>query len=240
MGNEGVAQALGFVAELKDKIHVASEVEIDGRKYSRGSLQPIYEPSVPKIELHTLTGLADYCAANVDGLDLDKCMIHVVGPVEVRLLTAAFGPFKQRTTVVKSEPILPAFPFGRFISNEEFIIGVNAAFVDSADKDDVLKAVAAIKINAGGAVEDNGTSQTVTVEAGARLMGKKDIKPRVHLHPYSTFQDIEQPRREFILRLNSEGQPGLFVADGEAWRNKAMADIKKWLGEKMPSMQIIA
>jgi len=112
---------------------------------------------------------------------------------------------------------------------------------DAVSFDDVWEEALRLKAdNAGGTVEDNGTSQTVTVEAGARLMGKKDIKPRVHLHPYSTFQDIEQPRREFILRLNSEGQPGLFVADGEAWRNKAMADIKKWLGEKMPSMQIIA
>jgi len=238
--DNGIAQAMEFVAGLKDKIHAASEVEIDGRMYSRGTLSPIFEPSAPKIELHTLTGFVDYCAANVDGLDLGSCMVHVVSPTEVALCTAAFGPFKQRQLAVYSSAILPKFSFGQFMPSEDFIIGLNAMFEEGGDRDALLSDVAAIKIDAGAGVKDDGTSQTVTVEAGARLVTERKTKPRVTLHPFCTFQEIAQPARQFLFRLSKDGQPGLFVADGEVWRLAAMDGIKEYLAERLPGMHVIS
>lgn len=238
--DNGIAQALEFVAGLKDKLHAASEVEIDGRQYSRGELKPVKAPEVPRITLTTLTGIVDYCAANVDGLDLTKCMIHVVSPTRVELITEAAGPFKQRTTINVAEPLLPSFHFGSFMSSEDFIIGLNSTFTDEGDRDALLMDVASIKVEAGAGVKDDGTSQTVTVEAGARLLTERKTKRCVTLHPFCTFHEVEQPARQFLFRLSKEGQPGIFVADGEAWRNKAMADIKGWLKDQLQDMHIIA
>lgn len=240
MDNEGLAQAMEFVVGLNDDVHARSEVEIEGRTYSRGTLTPVMEPSVPRVDLHTLSGVVDYCNANVDGLDLATCLIHVADPVKVFLLTNAFGKFKQRAKVIESTPILPSFQFGRFMSSEDFIIGLNAMFVPGGDRDLLLQDVAKIKVEVGSGVEDDGTSQTVSVQAGARLMSKQLLKPRVTLHPYCTFQEVEQPEREFIFRLSGDGQPGLFVADGECWRNRAMDSIKAYLGTQLPNMNIIA
>lgn len=237
---DNVAEALRFVSELKDQNHAASEVVIDGRQYSRGSLAQVKAPEAPRLDVHTLTGLVDYLKANVDGHDPKTLLVHVVSPTSVVLRSAVFGAFKQREVIAAAEPIIPKFEFGRFMSSEDFIIGLNAMFTAQGDRDALLSDVAAIKIEAGGGVTDDGTSQTVTVEAGARLVSKRQTKPRVTLHPFCTFQEIEQPAREFLFRLSTEGKPGLYVADGEAWRNKAMADIKAWLAKLLPDMHVIA
>lgn len=237
---DNVAEALKFVSELKDQNHAASEVVVDGRQYSRGSLSPVKAPEAPRLDVHTLTGLVDYLKANVDGHDPKTLLVHVVSPTSVVLRSAVFGSFKQRETIAVAEPIIPKFEFGRFMPSEDFIIGLNAMFTAQGDRDALLTDVAAIKIEAGGGVTDDGTSQTVTVEAGARLVSKRQTKPRVTLHPFCTFQEIEQPAREFLFRLSAEGKPGLYVADGEAWRNKAMADIKAWMAERLPDMHVIA
>lgn len=237
---DNLAEALKFVADLKDQNFSRSEIEISGRMYRRGSLDPIEEPEAPRLELHTLTGLVDYLGANVDELKLETLLVQVTSPVSVVLRSAVFGQFKQRAAIAVTEPILPKFQFGTFMSSEDFIIGLNAMFTDAGDRDALLADVAAIKIDAGGGVKDDGTSQTVTVEAGARLVSERKTKPRVTLHPFCTFQEIDQPARQFLFRLSKEGQPGLFVADGEAWRNKAMLDIKAWLSERLKDMHIIA
>lgn len=237
---DNIAEGLKFVAELKDQIHGRSEVEIDGRQYSRGSLSPVKAPEVPGLGLHTLTGLVGYIKANVDAHDMGKALVHVDTPTHVMLLGPVFGQFKQREVIATAEPFLPTFKFGQFMPSEDFIIGLNAMFTEAGDRDALLADVAAIKIEAGGGIKDDGTSQTVTVEAGARLVSERKTKPRVTLHPFCTFQEIEQPARQFLFRLSKEGQPGLFVADGEAWRNKAMDAIQEWLTERLPDMNVIA
>ena len=237
---DNVAEALQYVATLKDQINERCVKEIDGRKYVFGKPSPVMNPEAPRLGLHTLTGLVGYIKANVDGLKPETLLVHVDTPTCVTLLSAVFGPFKQREVLVCAEPILPAFRFDRFMPSEDFIIGLNAMFTEAGDRDALLADVAAIKIEAGGAIKDDGTSQTVSVEAGARLLSQRKTKPRVTLHPYCTFQEIEQPARQFLFRLDKEGQPGLFVADGEAWRNKAMDAIQEWLTDCLPDMHIIA
>lgn len=234
------AEALQYVATLKDQINDRCVKEIDGRKYTFATPYPVKDPEVPRLGLHTLTGLVNYIKANVDKHDMTKTLVHVDTPTHVMLLGPVFGQFKQRETIATAEPILPRFEFGQFISSENFIIGLNAMFTEAGDRDALLADVAAIKIEAGGGIKDDGTSQTVTVEAGARLVSERKTKPRVTLHPFCTFQEIEQPARQFLFRLSKEGSPGLFVADGEAWRNKAMDAIKEWLAERLPDMHIIA
>jgi len=238
--DNGIADALEYVGGLKDKLHAASEVEIDGRQYSRGELRPVKQPEIPFIKLCTLTGIVGYCTANVDGLDLSKCLVHVASPTRVELITDATGPFAQRTTVNHAEPLIPSFPFGRFMGAEEFVISVNAMFLENEDRTEVLKSVASIVVSEGNTIKDDGVSQEVSVQAGARMVGTKTLKPRVKLIPYSTFHEVAQPEREFILRLDKNGNPGLFVADGEAWRNVAMESVRAWLSEKLPEMNVIS
>jgi hypothetical protein len=93
---------------------------------------------------------------------------------------------------------------------------------------------------------DDGVSQTVSVKSGVHLKGDVNVKSRVNLKPFRTFNEIDQPESLFLFRVHqkSEGfmpEPGLFAADGNAWRLKAMKDIKTYLFEHLTrSVSILA
>ena len=45
------------------------------------------------------------------------------------------------------------------------------------------------------------------------------------LRPYRTFKEIDQPESQFLLRLNENGNIGLFEADGGMWKLEAKKSI---------------
>ena len=55
------------------------------------------------------------------------------------------------------------------------------------------------------------------------------------LKPYRTFTEVEQPESDFIFRMKDMGSVccALFEADGGAWRNVAMHNIKAYLQEQL-------
>ena len=79
------------------------------------------------------------------------------------------------------------------------------------------------------ASNDNGVSQTVEARQGISLKATVQIKPRVPLRPFRTFQEVEQPESEFLLRLNEAGDVGLFEADGGMWKLRARETVKAFL-----------
>lgn len=59
------------------------------------------------------------------------------------------------------------------------------------------------------------------------------IKPRVALRPFRTFLEVEQPESEFLLRLDDDGNVGLFEADGGMWQQTAKASIAAYFEDKL-------
>ena len=68
-------------------------------------------------------------------------------------------------------------------------------------------------------------SQSVEARQVVSLKQMVSVKPRVALRPYRTFLEVEQPESEFLLRLDGEGNVGLFEADGGMWRMDAKKSI---------------
>lgn len=62
------------------------------------------------------------------------------------------------------------------------------------------------------------------------------MKPRVPLRPYRTFQEVEQPESEFLLRLDEEGNIGLFEADGGMWKLTARQTVKAFLEKELSGL----
>lgn len=83
---------------------------------------------------------------------------------------------------------------------------------------------------------DNGISQTVEARQGVALKTTVQIKPRVPLRPFRTFQEVEQPESEFLIRLDEEGNIGLFEADGGMWKLTARQTVKAFLEEKLADL----
>jgi len=230
----GLAAALRYTAGQQQLIDFHKQTEIDGRPYyfdNEGDLTPIYNPAPRILEVTTLTGLLDYIASNPDSLDMSKMTIHVEGYNSVALVGPIGGPFLERTSYIVAKAIKETrqcSPIDRNIDAEDFILWVSANVVPDDERDALLKAVAAIQVDAGAVLTDDGVSQTVTTAAGARLVDRATLKSRVMIRPYSTFMEITQPAREFVLRLDKSGRPGLFSADGDKWKLDAIQAIREW------------
>lgn len=240
MDNHGIAEALKYVANQADKLRDLELVEVGVRQYTFRDLKPVLDPQPDPISMTTLTGLVDYCKANVDCLDLDSCLIQVDSPTQVSLRSPLTGAFHQRDVYAVAKHEGTTFAFDEFREHEAFMIGLNSLFVTTPERDELAADVAAVRIEGGSEITDDGISQTVAVQAGARLVNRKQLPPRITLRPYCTFMEIEQPAREFLFRLSKSGSPGLFVADGNLWMARVVADIKAYLAAALPEMKIIA
>ncbi|GET15220.1 hypothetical protein SN4111_14820 [Ligilactobacillus agilis] len=55
----------------------------------------------------------------------------------------------------------------------------------------------------------------------------------VLLAPYRTFIEVKQPENKFIFRMKDGPRGAIFEADGGAWRNQAILNIKTFLEEQL-------
>lgn len=188
-------------------------------------------PMADNISMSTLTSLVDYIRAHIDEMS-EKMIIHVVSPEEVRLFSQ-LNENRDREYLVAVKAQVPEFRYEKFIEHEEFCINVQAKFLNDPETDKALLLQFAGTVENGTLAEygDDGVTQKVTVRSG--IASKKDdlVPNPVKLRPYRTFIEVEQPVSEFIFRMK-ELQTiccALFEADGGAWKNTAMKNIKDYL-----------
>lgn len=113
---------------------------------------------------------------------------------------------------------------------------VRTSLCITEDRDYLLALLSRIDVNQGVSSVDNGISQEVSVKTGAVLKEQQTVQPIVHLQPYRTFLEVEQPASDFLLRLDKEGHPALYEADGGAWKLEAKRNIAAYLGEKLADL----
>jgi hypothetical protein len=208
-------------------------------------------PVATALELGTLTGLLDYVRANVDGLDLGRALVHVVSPESVVLCsflegeTTAFRRqvFCHVTTALVGPPPLP---FGRYVEAETFVVALQAGFVPTPDRENMLELIASIRESSVRDTLDTGVAQEVKTAKGVALLGRTAVPARVILQPWRTFREVEQPSSEFVLRLqgNPEGPKphcALFEAQGGQWKLEAVQRIAAYLRERLqPAVPVVA
>ena len=79
-------------------------------------------------------------------------------------------------------------------------------------------------------------TQTVTARQGIALNEKVAIKPRVSLQPFRTFLEVGQPESEFLLRINEQGNIGLFEADGGVWKLEAKRNVAAYFERELADL----
>lgn len=221
-------------------------VEIEGRKYSTGKLNEVFEPQQKALEVTALTSLKDYIESKVDEIDKSKILLHVKSPTEVCIISGVFGEFKQRTLLMQAKAsTLPDIKFNTYLHSEPFNIQTQACFVDSFDRAKVLAFSGNAQHVISSGVSDDGVTQAVSVAAGVASKASKALPNPVTLQPFRTFLEVKQPASAFIFRASGgeEGKAimfGLWEADGGAWRMIAMQNIKNWLAKNIPGVGIIA
>lgn len=219
--------------------------EIEGVTYSSKSLVTVKPPEIEEsLRFSKLSALIDYIGDKVDG-ELGKMFLHVESIHRVSLcgpLNKKYGS-REVFAVASCEHMVSSFPFGRYLGHEDFVVGVMTGFELSEETTKLLATVSNISAEKVRTSEDDGFSQTVQKKDGVHLKKEVEIKNPIHLRPYRTFFEAQQPESPFILRLRSarDGYPpelSLFEAQSGRWQIDAINNIGTALLEMMEHSKI--
>lgn len=217
-------------------------VQTDLGVYSKTHLIRMEQPVADTLKVTTLTGLIDYIKSNIDKVE-EELLIQVKSNEEVNLYSP-LNADRNRELFLRAEAILPSnIRYDRFLDTEQFNIMLQSSFVDKGSRAALLTYTALTQDEAVKTVGDNGVSQQVTVKTGVATLEQAIVPNPVKLAPYRTFPEVEQPLSKFIFRMQEGPKAALFEADGGAWRNEAIKNIKEYLAkelEEFKNVKIIA
>lgn len=188
---------------------------------------------VAKRELHlnTLTGLINYIKSNLDTKH-NHYYLHIDNPKEVHLRGVLLSD-GSRETLATTSPCLSGFSFDHFHDSETLIIALQSRFVKTQDREILLQVLGnAVEENVKN-VGDDGVSQSINIRQGVASKAEVKVPNPVTLAPYRTFVEVSQPESKFIFRMKEGPRAAIFEADGGAWRNEAIQNIKMYLQEKL-------
>lgn len=218
-----------YLVSLKDnKIYT-----INGETYSDRELVriPPHVPHPGRICVTGLDSIVKLVRSELDVLDNLPLFIRVDDARTVSVFST-FDTEMERDSLYKAECDVPGFRDG-FREPEKAIIELRSKFAPGEGVDYLLNLLSRINKENGVTTRDNGVSQEVEARQGISLKTMVQVKPRVKLRPYRTFLEVEQPESEFILRLDEEGNVGLFEADGGMWTMEAKGRISAYFEEKL-------
>ena len=229
-------EALEYLVELGIKEDPI--VDLPQGTFTKERLTRVTEPKAETLIVSTLTGLVDYIKSNIDTLP-ENLLIQVKSHKEVALYSP-LNVDRDREEYIRVEAILPNnVVYDRFLSTEQFNIMLQSSFVDVGTKSTLLKYTGLVQDEAVKTTGDDGVSQQVTVKTGVASVGQAIVPNPVELAPYRTFPEVEQPISKFIFRMQEGPKAAIFEADGGAWINKAILNIKGYLQEQLKELENI-
>ena len=234
--------ALQYIAGLKK----AEVIEINGENYTDKEVYRVDRVlRAAPIKMHTLTGLLDYLKAGIDSV-ADRMIVQVVSPEMVCVLSK-LDTDRKREELLRIEADIPDFNYGQYMDQESFIIALQANFLDSGDRSLLLRFAGTVKDESIAEYGDNGVTQKATVKTGISTVSDAIVPNPVSLSPFRTFVEVVQPESSFIFRMRQREGRGvecaIFEADGGAWKNAAMENVKGYLQaelEDFPQYTVIS
>ena len=205
-------------------------IEVDGKVYSLKELHEVKpkRPTLQVLESRSLRGFVDYVKHMITICHPETKPLPVIIQITENGVRAKTGLINEleRDTIAEASPSSVYVNYGRYNSLEETIIALQTKFVRTEVVDRLLETLKCMVIDNTVSVEDDGVSQRVTVANGAGIRSEIKLSPIVRLKPYTTFRELEQPDRLFLLRVNKSGDIALFEADGDCYK-QAIIDITR-------------
>jgi hypothetical protein len=211
----------------------------EGNQYvvEQGKLRPLIKDPPEVVGIGSLKGIQDFIEADA-AIQADMLGVHIVSYCCVTVLGKLQpGNHNDRWTYLKSVAAPTPFPFGKYLPVNEFIINLQACFVQSDETAKILKIVGTIRDETIKTLNDDGVTQVVNVKSGIDRTAEANLPNPVRLQPYRTFPEIYQPSSPFVFRMQSgSGLPtcGLFEADGGFWKIQAIDSIYAYLKGILP------
>lgn len=170
---------------------------------------------------------------SVSGLDsIVKLVRNELDMFENLPVFTTYDDMMCRDSLYTAKCDVPGFRDG-FREYEQAIIELRSKFSPGPGVDYLLDLLSRMSKDSGVTTRDNGVSQEVEARQGVSLKALVQVKPRVALRPFRTFLEVEQPVSEFLLRLDDDGNVGLFEADGGMWQQTAKASIAAYFEDKL-------
>lgn len=237
MENSFLKDAIDRIAELAKPYTLSTN---DGHRYSNVDLYEVKpEVELPaRYSVDTLEALVKLI--RTEGIDQSpRLYVRVDSARRVMVDTTythkEYAEF-SRLPLYEAASDVPSISVNQSISQEKAIVELQSLYAVTDDRDYLLSMLSRIDVNQGVSSVDNGISQEVSVKTGAVLKEQQTVQPIVHLQPYRTFLEVEQPASDFLLRLDKEGHPALYEADGGAWKLEAKRNIAAYLGEQLADL----
>lgn len=223
---------MSILADFVDKIISLKDptvIDYAGGKWSNQRFERIV-PHVSRPDTYGVSGLdsiVKLIRKEIDDVG-GFLFVRVEDPKTVSVSTTFTPEEMSRYTVYVAHADVPGFRQG-FREREKAIIELRSLFVPGAEVQYLLDLLSRMSMEKGATTTDNGVTQEVEVKTGVALKKKTEIRPRVALTPFRTFLEVEQPESEYLLRVNEDGEIGLFEADGGVWKLEAKRNVKAYM-----------
>lgn len=237
MENSFLRDAIDRIAELAKPYTLSTN---DGHRYSNVDLHEV-KPEVELPERYSVDTLeALVKLIRTEGIDHSpRLYVRVDSARRVMVDTTythkEYAEF-SRLPLYEAVSDVPGITTNQSMTQEQAVVELQSLYAVTDDRDYLLALLSCIDVNQGVSSVDNGVSQEVSVRTGAVLKEQQTVQPIVHLQPYRTFLEVEQPASDFLLRLDKEGRPALYEADGGAWKLEAKRNIAAYLGEQLADL----
>jgi len=228
----------GILAEFVEKIISLKDpqvIDCGDSKYSNQTFERI-EPHVDRPNRYDVTGLDSIIQLVRKEIDAvgGFVFVRVAGPDKV-FVSTSYLPDMSRNCLYSATADVPGYREG-WRDQEKAVIELRSLFVPGDGTKYLLDLLSKMSKDSGVTTKDNGVTQTVEAKTGVSLKENVNVNPRVKLQPFRTFLEVAQPESEYLLRINDDGQIGLFEADGGVWKLEAKSNIKAYLDDKLSDL----
>ena len=199
-----------------------------GYAYSDKHLYVLPEPHVNTLTFHTLDGLVNSLLEEYTDFN-GPLLIDVKDEETVAVYSSISHDDRQREIPYEVRAEIVEIPFNRKLDYETMMITLKSKFVETPELLELVKLLGTITEENSATASDDGFTQTVVVRKGIMLHENKAVNPIRKLKPFRTFNEVEQPESEFLLRLSEGGGVALYEADGGAWKLQARRNVAEYL-----------
>lgn len=203
---------------------------IDNDGQAKEILPRVFNAKEP-VNLNTLSGMVNYIKSNLERID-EKLILQIKNEVIISLM-GTLEIDGSREVLAQAKAIVPEFSFDRYHDVEEFNIALQSKFVPNEDRSILLQVVGNVSEDNVKTVGDDGVSQAVTINQGVASKASVKVPNPVELAPYRTFLEVPQPESQFVFRMKDGPRAAIFEADGGAWRNQAIVNIREYFIEQL-------
>ncbi|MEG1564294.1 MAG: hypothetical protein RR365_11305 [Bacteroides sp.] len=224
-----------MLADFVDKLTELNETkqfEINGQIFSDKPLHYV-EPHVNsprEISVNSIDSICKLIKTEKDFID-STFLVKINSARKISVFTTLLGDYSRYFLycAVADVPEVSR----RYMDKEQAIIELRSLYIPNEGTAYLLGLISSMSKDSSVKSEDNGVTQKVTAQQGISLLQNIDIRPRVSLQPFRTFLEVAQPESEFLLRIDEDGDIGLFEADGGVWELEAKRNIANYLEKEL-------